>query len=241
MKNKYVKTSNHKRFMAAIEALNGAAREARILLLAGDPGVGKTCAVDYYGSSVRAVHIEGLPSMTVSYIRDLFAHELGVQGGTKFAQQQAINRVLKAQQLPIILDEAQHGLDKKADVIEYLRRIAEQAGSSMILVCHSSERHRFGEHRLAHIATRISGVCEFQKASLEDCALYLTELCEVGVDAGIVEQAHKQSMGRYRLLTAACSTLEHVAKAKGVSALTISDTKDFLLCQNVMQSLKKGS
>lgn len=240
MKHKYVKTSNHKRFMAAVESLNGAAKEARIMLLAGDPGVGKTCAVDYYGSAVRAVYIDGLPSMTVSYIRDLLAHELGVQGGTRFSQQQAIQRVLKQQGLPIILDEAQHGLDKKADVIEYLRRIAEQAGSMLVLVCHSSEKHRFGEHRLAHIATRISAVVEFESASFDDCKLYLSELCEVTVDDRVIEQAFKQSSGRYRLLTSACATLEHIARDKGVTALTYQDTKSFLLCQNVMQSLKKG-
>jgi DNA transposition AAA+ family ATPase len=238
MKHKYVKTSNHKRFMAAIEALSGAAKEARIMLLAGDPGVGKTCAVDYYGSANRAVHIEGMPSMTVSYVRDLLAYELGVQGGTRFAQQQAINRAIKQQVLPIILDEAQHGLDKKADVIEYLRRICEQAGSMLILVCHTSEKHRFGEHRLAHIATRISAVVEFKAASLEDCALYLKELCEVAVDERVVNQAFQQSGGRYRLLTSACATLEHIGKTKGMDSLTYDDTKDFLLCQNVMQALK---
>lgn len=241
MKMKYVKTSNHKRFMAAVDSLHGAAREARILLLAGAPGTGKTCTVDYYGSAVRAVHIEGMPGMTVSYIRDLLAYELGVQGGTKFSQQQAIQRVLNQQCTTIILDEAQHGLDRKADAIEYLRRIAEQAGSIFILVCHSSEQHRFGEHRLAHIATRISAVVEFMPATLEDTALYLAELCEVEIDAGIVAQAHKSSMGRYRLLTSACSTLEAVAAGKGVNKLTFADTKDFVLCENAMKSLKKGA
>jgi hypothetical protein len=140
--------------------------------------------------------------------------------------------------LPIILDEAQHGLDKKADVIEYLRRICEQAGSMLILVCHTSERHRFGEHRLAHIATRISAVVEFKTASFEDCALYLRELCEVKVDDRVIQQAFEQSSGRYRLLTSACATLEHIGKTKGIDKLTFDDTKDFLLCQNVMQSLK---
>jgi hypothetical protein len=52
---------------------------------------------------------------------------------------------------------------------------------------------------------------------------------------GIAEQALKQSSGRYRLLTAACTTLEHIARSKGVDSLTFADTKNFLLCQNVMQ------
>jgi energy-coupling factor transporter ATP-binding protein EcfA2 len=161
-----------------------------------------------------------------------------VQGGSKFIQQKAIQEAFMEQQRPIILDEAQHGLDKKADVIEYLRRIAEMAGCILVLVCHSSERHRFSEDRLAHIATRISAVVDFKIASLEDCALYLAELCEVAVDAGIIAQVHTQSSGRYRLMTAACSTLEYAAKSKGVTALTYEDTKGFLLCQDVMKSLR---
>jgi len=241
MKFKFVKTSNYLKFQSAMKAVeSGAAKEARILLLAGDPGTGKSRCVDHYGSAVRAVHIEGIPSMTVSYIRDLLAYELGVQGGTKFAQQQAIQKAFNQQQRPIILDEAQHGLDKKADVIEYLRRIAEQAGSVMVLVCHTSERHRFGEHRLAHIATRISELVTFNMATMEDCALYLTELCEIELDAGIVAQVHAQSGGRYRMMASACATLERIAKKKGLEDLRITDVKDFLLCEDAMKSLKKG-
>lgn len=238
MKFQYVKTSNHEKFMMGINRVSGAAKEARILLLAGDPGTGKSRCVDFYGSAVNAIHIEGMPSMTVSYIRDLLTYELGVQGGSKFAQQKAIQESFMQHRHAIILDEAQHGLDKKAEVVEYLRRIAEQAGSLMVLVCHSSERHRFGEHKLAHIATRISSVVEFKTASLEDCALYLSDLCEVEVDEGIVRQVHEQSKGRYRLMTSACHSLEVVAKSKGVAALTSPDVKTMRLCVDAMKSLK---
>ena len=241
MKHRYVKTSNHEKFMAAVKALGGAAKEARIMLLAGDPGVGKTRAVEHYGSLARALYIDGMPTMTVPYIRELLAYKLRVQGGSQFAQQSAIFEILKQESIPIILDEAQHGLDKKAAVVEYLRRVAEQAGSMLILVCHTSEQHRFVEHRLAHIATRISAVVEFKTASFDDCALYLNELCEVDIEDRVIEQAYQQSRGRYRLLTSACATLEHLAKQKGVEKITYEMTKNFSLCQDATAALKIGS
>jgi type II secretory pathway predicted ATPase ExeA len=211
MRYQYVKTSAYLKFVDAIKMLAGAAKEARILLLTGEPATGKSRCVDYWGSANQALHIEGFPTMSVSYVRDFLAYELGCQGGSKFVQQKAIQDDLTLRQLPIILDEAQHGLDKKAEVIEYLRRVAEQAGCKMVLICHNSERHRFAEHRMAHLSTRISELVEFKPADRDDCALYINSLCEVSVDDGVIDLVHQQSRGRYRLMISAISTLEDIA------------------------------
>lgn len=240
MKLHYVKTSNHKLFMAAVAKVqNGAAREAQIVLLAGDPGTGKSRCVDHYGALNNALYIEGLPEMTLSYIKDLIAYELGVTGLRGFALQKAINEAMANRRQAIILDEAQHGLDRKATVIEYLRRLCEQAGTMLILVCHNSERHRFAEHKLAHISTRISALVEFKKASLEDTALYLSQLCDVSIDETVTAQAYKESAGRYRLLSSACRTLEVMAKQLEKESLTASDTQSIRLCEDAMRSLSK--
>lgn len=216
-----------------------AAREARGILLTGEPATGKSRCMDYVGSELNAIYIEGLPSMTVPYLRDLLAYELSVQGGSKFMQQKAIQDVFNERRPFVILDEAQHGLAKKAECIEYLRRVAEQAGSVLALVCHSSEKHRFGEHKLAHIATRISMVVEFKPASLTDCQLYLNELCEVSVDEGVAKQVLTQSRGRYRLMSSACGTLEALAANKGKTTLSEADVKGYMLCEDAMKSLSK--
>lgn len=240
MKYQYVKNSNHERFTTALSAVEKCApREARCILLTGEPATGKSRCMDHEGSRLNAIYIEGLPTMTVSYLRDYLAYELDVPGGSKFLQQKAIQDVFNERRPLVILDEAQHGLAKKAECIEYLRRIVEQAGSVMVMVCHNSEKHRFGEHKLAHIATRISAVVEFKPADLDDCQLYLNDLCEVTVDKGVAKQVLNQSRGRYRLMSNACITLETLAGKLGKTALTEADVKGFLLCEDAMKALNK--
>ncbi len=75
---------------------------------------------------------------------------------------------------------------------------------------------------------------------LNDTALYLAELCEVGVDNAVIAQAFNESRGRYRLLTSACRTLEVVAKQDQKTRLTAADIKGVVLCEDAMRSLRKG-
>jgi type II secretory pathway predicted ATPase ExeA len=242
MKLNYVQTSNHDAFMAAVKAVEtGAAREAMGILVAGEPGAGKTRTVDHFGAERNAIYVEGLPGMTMNYVRDLLAYELGIGDLKGFALQKAINEAMAQRRQPIILDEAQHGLNDKANVIEYLRRIAEQVGVLLILVCHTSEKHRFAEHKLAHIATRISAVVDFKPANFADTQLYLQQLCEVKVDDGIAKLVLDQSRGRYRLMASAVSTLETLAVRLNKSALVEADVKGYLLCEDAMRSLRKGA
>jgi len=240
MKQHYVKTSNHHRFMAAVAAVeNRGSPEACILLLTGAPGTGKTCTVDNWGSERDAILIGGIPGMSVTFVRDWLCQQAGIPRGPKFAQYQELVKFFKTSGQPIILDEAQHGLADKAACIEFLRRIAEQARIILVLVCHTSEKHRFGESRLAHIATRVTSAPELSVATVEDCAAYLAELCEVALEPDVTRLTHEHSGGRYRLLANACRTLEAIAAKKGVKRLAAADVKGIRLCEDVMQAVRR--
>lgn len=240
MKQHYVNTSNHQRFMDAVTAVeNRGSPEACIMRLTGAPGTGKTTTVDNWAAKSNAVLLDGVPGMGITFVRDYLADQTGIKEPRRFAQDKAFVDYFKRSGFPIILDEAQHGLPNKAECIEYLRRIAERAGSILVLVAHSSEAHRFGEERLAHIATRISAAPELKPASVDDVSAYLGELCEVKVDAAIAQQVHEQSRGRYRLMANAGRLLEAVAAKKGAPALSAADVKGLRLCEDVLARVKK--
>lgn len=241
MKLQYVKVSNHERFTAAIKAVeNRGSPEACILLLSGEPGTGKTCTMDHWGAAKNAVYIEGIPGMNLAYVNDYLADQTGVRGTGRFGQFKAMVEHFGNTRQPIILDEAQHGLPDKAQTIEYLRRVAEKAGVILVLACHTSERHRFAGERLAHISTRISCVTELRRATAEDCELYLDQLCEVRIDAGVAGIVHTQSGGRFRLMANACRTLEALAAAKGLKELSTEIVGKTRLCEDAMAALAKG-
>lgn len=241
MKQHYVNTSNHQRFMSGVHAvLNRGSSEACILFLNGNPGTGKTTTVDHWGASTYAVLIDGVPGMSLPYLRDNLARETNTFARGKFAQHEALVDFFKRSRYPIIFDEAQHGLPNKGECIEYLRRIAERADVVLVLVCHTSEKHRFSEERLAHIATRVSAVVELIPATPEDCKTYLDELCEVTVDAAVADQVFQQSGGRFRLMANAGKTLEAIASKLNKTSLTGADVKGIRLCEDAMKSLKRG-
>lgn len=242
MKHQFVKTSNYFQFMTAVSAVeNRGSPEACILLLTGEPGTGKSCTVDNWGAELNAVYLEGMPGMDLTFLRDSLSNETGVVGRKKFERYKGMVEFFRTNRQPIILDEAHHGLPNKAECIEYLRRIAEKANVLLVLVCHTSEKHRFGEHRLSHVATRISAAPELKPATLDDCAEYLTELCEVRTDRSVAQLVFEQSRGRYRLMNNACITLEVIGGKMGKVMLTAADIKGIRLCEDAMSSLKRGA
>ncbi len=240
MKQHYVETSNHRRFMAGVQAVeNRGSPEACILLLTGGPGTGKSCTVDNWGAKHDAIYLEGVPDMGITFIRDYLANQTNVYARGKFAQYQGMVDHFRRSHQPIILDEAQHGLPDKGACIEYLRRIAEQSNVMLVLVCHTSEKHRFAEDRFAHIASRVSDVPELKPANIEDCADYLAALCEVQVDASVVQRVFEESCGRYRLMSNAGRTLETISHKTGKMELSAADIKGVRLCEDAMKALKR--
>lgn len=236
MKAKYVKTSNQDRFAEAIKAVEKrGSREACIMLVSGEPGTGKTAALDNYGARRDALYIEGMPGIDLRYVRDYVADQTGVKFAGKFDQDKALVRHFRRSKQPIILDECQHGLSSKAQVVEWLRRIAEQSDVILVLACHTAELYRFGQPHMAHISSRVTARAEFNAASLDDTAIFLSELCEVGLEDGIYRAAYQQSSGRYRLLMNAGVTLEGIAAQLGKDRLKEADVKGYRLCEDALR------
>lgn len=238
MRKQYVKTSNWDVFETAVQAVeHTGSDEAKIMLLTSEPGCGKTAAVDRYGSEVNAIYLQGMPGMNVTFTTDYLADRLGVKESRNYQKFNGILTKLAEGNTPIILDEAQHAAEGKAKPLEYLRRVAEQAGVMLILVCHTREKNLFTEHKMAHINTRISAKPEFKPADIEDCVKYMQALCEVGFDEGVAKRALEQSRGRYRILNNAIKTIEGIARIKNVEVVTGDMLDKIRLCEDVGKAL----
>lgn len=240
MKHTFVKTENHRRFLASVSMLENRGSIERCLLpVTGKPGVGKTRVVDNWGAASDAVFIEGVPGMSLRHLKDALKAETGVTERSSFAEFAALVDFFRndgGSPRPIILDECQHGFLRKAECIEYLRRVAEKAGSILVLVCHTSEKYLLDKYD--HIKTRLGCVCELLPPSLDDVALYAREQCEVGLDAALVAEVHKQSGARYRLISDALANLERIAAKLGKTSLSLADVHGLPLCQDWERALK---
>lgn len=242
MKHQFVKTENHRRFLSSMAMLEArASLERCILPVIGLPGVGKTRTVDNFGAGSDAVFLEGMPGMSLRYLRDALKAETGISAGSRFAEDVALVEFLRGDgggPRPIILDECQHGFANKAECVDYLRRLAEKAGTVLVIVCHSSEARLLDKYD--HIRTRVGCVCTLQPPSVADAAQFAAELCEVELDADLVAEVHRQSGKRYRLIADALANLERIATKLGKARLTLADVAGLPLCQDWEKALKKS-
>ena len=79
----------------------------------------------------------------------------------------------------------------KAEVIEYLRRLSEKAGTILVLVCHTSESYLLNKYD--HIRTRIGCVCELLPPTIEDVEVFAREQCEVKLDAEVIAEVKQKA------------------------------------------------
>jgi hypothetical protein len=208
----------------------------------GDPGTGKSRALDRFGGYNDAFYLLGRPGMTVGYVREWMIDQTKIGGRSRYELERNLVQYFKRRDQQILFDECQNGFDNRAAIIEWLRWLMESSrrpGNFLILACHSSEIHRFSDRDMGHIASRIAAAPTFGHATPDDAGLYLRQLCEVEIDQGIVNKAHDEADGRYRKLSDCCVSLEAVAANLGKRSLALADVEGFRLCEEIKVKPKK--
>lgn len=234
MKHHFVRTANHGRLAAAVAFMEerGSASSC-LMLLHGDPGVGKTRNISHWGAQRGAVLIKGHVGMNLDGLRWAISEKLGVKHrANRSAEMEDQIAAIREHATPIVFDEAQFGLAMRcqsvlAAGIEYLRDVAERGNTYVVLVCHNSEVRRFSDS--AHIRTRIAHRQELFNAGDIDTAAFVSALCEVPVSPAICELVHKQTEGKFRLVENAIAALERIARVKGLKSIDAADVGNVTL------------
>ncbi|NDP58034.1 MAG: ATP-binding protein [Oxalobacteraceae bacterium] len=234
MKTGFVQNRNYESFMQAVHAVEKrGAREAGMLLVTGEPGIGKSKVIEKYVSEsgalfVRAVSVGSKRGLMMS----LAAKDTRMsQKGTSQEIQKSIIGYIAANNVSIVIDECQHLLrNESAAMLEAVRDISDMAECMVILTAGEiGVEHKIAKYN--QIASRINKHVQFKPLTMEDSSFAIKQLSEVAFDDALMAAIHIQSGGKMRLIKNAIAGLEAFGKANARSIVTLADIGNKIICE----------
>lgn len=232
MKIAFAQTSNVKRFLAGITNVERrGASEASWLVATGEPGLGKTKTLHWFSIQQDGVYVRAKANWRPRWMLQEIAVELGLAPepriGALFGQ---VLGALGTSGRPLVIDEARHMLHD-AKLLETVRDLSDLTEVTVIL---GGEDFVLGKLRSRHpqIASRISEVVQFAKATPADVRVYFDALCDVSVDDDVVAEVLRQSDGYAREIKNAIAVVEQAGKRAGGKTVALADLKGAPLCRS---------
>lgn len=224
MRAKFVEDlTNVQRFIAGTTRVEKrGAVEACWQLVEGDPGYGKTKALEWWATQHDAPYIRAKSGWTLNWaLRDLVT-ELGEKpyGRSENLFNQALQRVARNQK-PIIVDEIEHTLHDRR-VIEMLRDISDLTATPIIIGGMSGVSKQLRRHE--QIYSRIADVTIFEAATEKDVATCCAQLCEETTAApDMIAEIHKRTGGRLREVMNAIAEVERFGRRHGKKEVSAAE------------------
>ncbi|WP_102226844.1 AAA family ATPase [Acidimangrovimonas sediminis] len=236
MKNTFVETSNTKRFLGAMHALDDrGAIEACMVVVDGKPGLGKTTTLSRWVAQTGSIYMRAQKGWDYSwFIKDLLT-ELsvsyeGIRGGRRerFArviqelQSRAEEAALNGTTFGLVIDECDL-VSNRSEIMEAIRGISDIQFMPTILV--GMGRLRDNLRRFPQIESRAPNKVEFLPASREDVAALIEGRCEVAVADDLIDFVHKVSKGFNREILDAIANIEKFGRRidLGPKGVTVAD------------------
>ena len=201
------------------------AQEASILLVTGQPGLGKTEAMRWFVTQEKhAVYIRAKSGWTRHWFLSDLLVELGYapQRLTEDMFKQA-KEALALRQPTLVIDEVEHALMDHR-VLEAIRDLVDLLCIPVVLVGMGEVRAKLIKH--PQIWSRIATVVEFGPITLDDVhAAAKTLLDGVVLQPDLLAELHRQCDGRMRLLLNGLRTCERMTETAKVRSLALADVE----------------
>lgn len=223
MKPVYVSTSNTKRFLGGISGLErrGAA-EACLMVLDGEPGLGKTRTAQWWAVQNGAVYLRAKQEWTPTWCmreilsflnrRPEYSFEKNYQLVSQVLEDMAITALREKKPFGVVVDEVDY-ISRQQRLLETLRDLSDELEIPFILVGMGRVRHNLT--RFPQVASRVAQHVEFKPESIDDAAKLFKGLCEVEVKPDLVEFVHKAAKGRFREIKEAIAAIERIGQRQG--------------------------
>ena len=242
MKRLFVRNANAVNFEGYIAKMNKRGPlESGLLLVTGRPGEGKTQTLHRYAGRVNALMLTAGVDSTPRRLMVELAEKLGIAVSGSYQRQ--VEEVIVRGGHTIILDEAGFALANNAACVEKLREITDRTQTLLVMVVMKHDMIKLSQPRLKQLADRISDICEFQRATLEDVQLACTQLGEVPMAPDLVAHIHRQTDGSMRQVLSAICRVEEAAQcrpaAQRAGIMTLAEVKGVTLCNDFGQAMRK--
>lgn len=233
MRAKFVETSNVKRFLGALSALEArGAEEACLMVVDGAPGLGKTTTLKHWVAQTGSVYLRAKKEWTPSWFINELLESLRVHPPHAFQRkyakaleelgQRQSNAAMERRQFGLVIDEADH-VSSRSAILETIRDLSDMIEMPTILV----GMGRVNDHlsRFPQVASRVSQKVRFEKADLADITALIRERCEVPVAKDLVEFVLKVSQGYNREVLEAIANIERFGLRfePGENGITLED------------------
>ena len=220
--------SNVTRLLAGVSIVQErGAVEACLMLVTGEPGLGKTETVGWYVTQQPyAIYLRAKSGWTRHwFLNDLLA-ELGEAPArlTEDMFKQAL-AALARKPYVLVVDEVEHAL-ADTRVLEAIRDFSDLLRLPTVLVGMGAVRNKIARH--PQVQSRIATIVTFQPATLEDIKATAAMLLEGGVTLTdeVAELIHTRSEGRMRLVLNGLAACERVAKLRKAKVVGLAEVKD---------------
>ena len=231
MRAQFVKTQNALSFIAGLSALQQrGANEACLMVVDGEPGLGKTTTIQWWAVQNGAVFLRAKKEWTPAWCLRELLETLRKQPEFSFERmfRQAVQalgaRAMAADRdgLPfaVVIDEVDH-ISRNARLLETIRDLSDMLEIPFILVGMGRVRHNLT--RFPQIASRVGQHVQFAEAPLQDAQALVTQLSEVPVKPDLVEYLHRVSKGRSREIKEGIASIERFGKRQAGTEIGLAE------------------
>lgn len=216
MRNVFVETSNVKRFLSALSALEErGAQEACLVVVDGEPGLGKTTTLKTWVAQNGCVYLRAKKEWTPSWFMNELLENLRVHPPHSFQKKYAkaleelalrqSSAHMSRRAFGLVIDEADH-ISSKSSILETVRDISDMIELPTVLV--GMGRVNDNLARFPQVSSRVSQKVKFQKASKDDVRLLVQQRCEVPVADCLIDFVLTVSQGYNREVLEAIANIE---------------------------------
>lgn len=242
MKQGFVRTKNYSRLLEVIGQMESrGAREASLILVNGEPALGKTAAVQRVSIDKGAAVFRCKATWTKRALLDEMADSFRVDKRGRNQEVQArLIKAIAASQTPLVFDEVQHIIGSTAATLEVVRDITDATEVLCILVAGTGDvENRLS--RFPQIASRIGAVVQFAPLAEADYLQVLKTVAEVELDRALTQRLYEESAGKTRLVLNGIATIERVCSTNGSKKATAEMFAGQSLCQEWQGRRARGA